>query len=73
MTVPAIRDIDFQGRGVPWCTKCNKPVENVERQTPIEIDSYYRFPTHRHTGEVIITFSCHGESFTISNWRGILP
>ncbi len=68
--------VEFRGGKTAWCTKCNKPVESYELATPIEAippagpnDPDW---SQQHTGEMILTVNCHGETFKCSNWWGVL-
>lgn len=48
---------------VPWCQKCNKQVDAVEWDTPVEALHGWQGSTLAHTGEVTIVVSCHGETW----------
>lgn len=56
--------------GSIWCEVCNKPVESVSLETPVEqrFDLATGLPSLRHTGEQILEVSCHGETARLSNW-----
>ena len=61
----------FHGRDMPWCIQCDRPVETVKWETPVEtifIRSYE--VRYVHTGEIIVSVECHGERWRASNWRG---
>jgi hypothetical protein len=64
--------VDFATRKWPHCVRCNRPVDFVEWETPVTIVHGYFGSAAEHTGEVILTFRCHGETFKISNWRGVV-
>jgi hypothetical protein len=64
--------------GYPHCLKCNKPVDEWAWEAPCEVrwrvaaTRCIMRPTLVHTGEIIITITCHGEIWKASNWRGRL-
>jgi hypothetical protein len=52
---------------------CNKPVDGWSIEYGMNtIHSYAGQSFIVSSGEVIVTVRCHGESITISNWRGII-
>lgn len=62
-----------EGYFAAYCNKCGRHVDTIEYETPIQaLPNWKRFGMleGKHTGEVIITIKCHGETFTVSNWRG---
>ena len=55
----------------PSCLKCKKLVDSCDIQhVIIYVPGPDRRPEIHATGEVIVTFSCHGETSSISNKRG---
>jgi len=59
----------------PFCEVCQRPVDCIEFEYRLEtvcgwedggVLHYY------HTGEIIVTVRCHGETFRMSNTRGRL-
>jgi hypothetical protein len=66
-------DVDFdKPQSVPWCIKCNKQVDSVAVEFRVVPKDWQPFPETIYTGEVIMTVTCHGESFKVSNWYGVL-
>lgn len=59
----------------PFCEKCGRQVDRFEIETPVRrapnIQTGYM--QAEHTGEVILTITCHGETWKASNWHGRLP
>lgn len=63
-----------EGSDLPWCNKCNKPVDFCEVIGRIfSTHPSNHLPHTKPTGEKIITIRCHGEQFKVSNWRGVVP
>jgi hypothetical protein len=59
--------------GFPICLKCNRPVDEWDYETPVErIHSWNGSSMAVHTGEIIVTIKCHGETWRASNFRGRL-
>ena len=54
----------------PWCERCNKYVDVIGTETPVIACHTPRGSWYEHTGEVIVTVRCHGETWQMSNWRG---
>ncbi|TIW04538.1 MAG: hypothetical protein E5V77_00195 [Mesorhizobium sp.] len=54
------------------CPKCRIPIEfdQIEYVTR-EVDD--PLPRREHTGEIIVTLSCHGETWRVSSKKGKLP
>lgn len=54
------------------CPKCGIPIEfdQIEYVTQVVDDP---LPRREHTGETIVTLSCHGETWRVSSKRGRLP
>lgn len=54
------------------CPKCGIPIEfdEIEYLTRDISDPQAR---REHTGEVVVSVSCHGETWRVSNKRGKLP
>lgn len=54
----------------PWCNVCNKPVDEIWRDTPLKAVLWPDGMTRsQQTGQVIITVRCHGEEWTETYWR----
>lgn len=63
-----------QQDGIVRCEKCGRQVDEFIVETPIaEVPWNSGFRKFEHTGEVIITVRCHGETWRASNRRGKLP
>ncbi|RWF33760.1 hypothetical protein [Mesorhizobium sp.] len=54
------------------CPKCGIPIE-FDQIEYVTRDTDDPLPRRVHTGEVIVTVSCHGETWRVSNKRGKLP
>ena len=67
-TVPT-RLFDKPYSELPICTKCNKPVDSIKVEFGIHEIGHYPV-TICQSGEIVLTISCHGEKFTVSNWHG---
>lgn len=55
-----------------FCEKCGRAVESVTIEKPaVSFDGDDGYTASAHTGEIIITVECHGERWSMSNWRGV--
>lgn len=57
---------------IPFCEKCGRQVDYFEVETPVQRveDQFSGYITASHTGEVIVSVTCHGETWKMSNWHG---
>lgn len=60
-----MKDITNIGHGrFPMCLKCNRSVDSFEIETPVTaIDMGNGIHQLEHTGEIIVTVKCHGETY----------
>lgn len=57
---------------MPFCLRCQRPVASCGIETPFETIHGWQGSISTHTGEIIVTVQCHGETWKASNWRGRL-
>jgi hypothetical protein len=56
----------------PWCNVCHKSVDSWECEYGLVAGRTIGGSYQAYTGEVIFTVRCHGEVFSVSNFRGVL-
>lgn len=55
--------------GLPFCIRCNKSVDSVEYELPVEtVYSWDGSVQNRYTGELRMMVRCHGETCHAEKW-----